>query len=151
MDGLVRNLLCLGFCILGSQLFAVQNDGAPRQKVSDFDLVAKNGYYLAKYEFKPYDGFPGYRHHYLVAVPGDKQHIYVYSPYACVYWGRFVIGKEEAVTFEQLPNEHRHQRLSEIDEEHYAPIKGMPPVPEAVDRLSMLSPPIESLRKHIEL
>ena len=57
-------------CQIGETALAAENE--PRQRYTTFKAKQERGYSLAKYFFKPYEEYPNYKYHYVVAKDTDR-------------------------------------------------------------------------------
>lgn len=124
-----RIVLATGICLLAAAV--VHAGGFGRQQYyGNWNYYPSRGYNYCSYNYRPYDSYPNYSHHYCVAYPSQPNYVYYYNPYQGQYWGRCDLVNN---TYSLLAPQDRRPTLKEIPETAFPPGEQMPLVPAGVE------------------
>ncbi len=138
-----RLTLCLLTILAGlGQIHLRASADAPapgtRQTLGEFEDHPTRGYSIATYHYKPYAAYPGHKYHYLIRPVNEPGTIYLYNPYARVFYAKLDRQVDE-VRFWNLSPPDRQRTIKTIDENAFQ-VADAPAVPESSDGLAMLLP-----------
>jgi hypothetical protein len=109
---------------------AVDAGGFGQQYYGNWSYYPSRGYNYCSYNYRPYDSYPNYSHHYCISYPSSPNYVYYYNPYQGQYWGRCDLSNG---TYSLLAEGDRRPTIQAIPETAFPTPGQMPLIPPGVD------------------
>jgi hypothetical protein len=108
-----------------------------RQYYGGWSYYPQYNYYYCDYNYQPYSGYDGYRHHYCIYYPSRPSYVYYYNPYQGYYWGRLDLTAKGENKYSLLAEKDRKSSVNDIPESAFPKPGKMPAIPESKDSVAI--------------